>query len=228
MVYLVLLSATLFSIMYARAILGAASQAGLKPIGTELLTFKVLVEVVASYFGIGFVFAAIAYLWHEPAAAGRNTLRQFPPVGLVYLCCDDLDQAAFASLAKLRYRGKLYLIVHDDSTSEATRAEVDAAVEHARARRDWEVVLLRRSSREGGKPGAANYVLQHTGSLYEYFLLCDNDSTVLDPMAIEAGLPYFDDPAVAIVQCRNSAVPDPQGCRLNRWLSRSIDAFHLF
>src|SRR6266540_563610 len=85
MVYLVLLSATLFSIMYARAILGAASQAGLKPIGTELLTFKVLVEVVASYFGIGFVFAAIAYLWHEPAAAGRNTLRQFPPVGLVYL-----------------------------------------------------------------------------------------------------------------------------------------------
>ena len=228
MVYLVLLSATLFSIMYARAILGAASQAGLKPIGTELLTFKVLVEVVASYFGIGFVFAAIAYLWHEPAAAGRNTLRQFPPVGLVYLCCDDLDQAAFASLATLRYRGKLYLIVHDDSKSETNRAEVDAAVKHARARRDWEVVLLRRPSREGGKPGAANYVLQHTGSLYECFLLCDNDSTVLDPLAIETALPYFDDPAVAIVQCRNSAVPDPQGCRLNRWLSRSIDAFHLF
>src|SRR6266545_2962221 len=205
MVYLVLLSATLFSIMYARAILGAASQAGLKPIGTELLTFKVLVEVVASYFGIGFVFAAI-----------------------VYLCCDDLDQAAFASLETLRYRGKLYLIVHDDSKSETKRAEVDAAVKHARARRDWEVVLLRRPSREGGKPGAANYVLQHTGSLYECFLLCDNDSTVLDPLAIETALPDFDDPAVAIVQCRNSAVPDPQGCRLNRWLSRSIDAFHLF
>src|SRR5881296_2240483 len=130
LVYLVLLSATLFSIMYVRAIFGAASQAGLKPIGIDLLTFKVLVEVVASYFGIGFVFAAIAYLWHTPAAAGRRTLPQFPPVGLVYLCCGDLDQAAFASLAKLRYRGKLYLIVHDDSKSEAKRAEVDAAVEH--------------------------------------------------------------------------------------------------
>ena len=82
MVYLVLLSATLFSIMYVRAILGAASQAGLKPIGIDLLTFKVLVEVVASYFGIGFVFAAIAYLWHEPTAVTRKALSQFPPVGL--------------------------------------------------------------------------------------------------------------------------------------------------
>src|SRR6266702_3772342 len=73
LVYLVLCSATLFSIMYARAMLAAASHAGLKPIGIDLLTFKVLVEVVASYFGIGFVFAAIAYCGtSRPRPAGRR------------------------------------------------------------------------------------------------------------------------------------------------------------
>jgi GT2 family glycosyltransferase len=228
MVYLVLCSATLFSALYVRATLQAALPAHLPPVGAALLAFKVLVEVGSSYYGIGFLMASLAYLCAGQTTTAPRRPTEPPPVGIVYLCCDDLNPSAFASLAQLRYPGKRYLIVHDDSTSQANRAAVDAVVEQGRGWKGWEVVLLRRPRREGGKPGAANHALQRTGHLYQYVLLCDNDSTVLDPRAIEAALSYFEDPTVAVVQCRNSAVPEAQGCRVNRWLARSIDAFHVF
>jgi len=91
-----------------------------------------------------------------------------------------------------------------------------------------EVLLLRRPQRTGGKPGAVNYVLEQTGHLYQYFLLCDNDSTAIDPLAIEKALPYFRDERVAVVQCRSVSVENPHYCWINRLLSRSTDVFHVF
>jgi hypothetical protein len=41
-------------------------------------------------------------------------------------------------------------------------------------------------------------------------------------------LPHFNDPSVAVVQCRNISVDDPASCRVNRLLARSIDAFNVF
>jgi hypothetical protein len=105
---------------------------------------------------------------------------------------------------------------------------VDLAVGKLKRRTNHEVLLLRRRTKEGGKASATNYVLAQTAHLFEYFLLCDNDSTVLDPMAIEKALPYFEDPKIAIVQCRNTGVVDPGTCYINRLLTRSIDAFDVF
>jgi len=123
-----------------------------------------------------------------PPKQSRSTAH--PPVGIIYLCCDDLDIEALGSLANLEYEGKRYLIIHDDSKSASVRAELDAAAERLRGQESWEVIVLRRPLREGGKPGAVNYVLEQTGHLYEYFFLCDNDSTVLDFWTIEKAVPF--------------------------------------
>ncbi len=228
MVYFVLCSATLFSLVYTWGIHRATHQAQLTFFVVGLLAFKTLVEVGASYYGFTFLFIALAYLFKRERANEFKLVEQLPPVGLVYLCCNDLDRAALFSLASIAYRGKLYLMVHDDSVSAEQRRDVDQAVQELRRRTDHEVLLLRRPNKEGGKAGVTNYVLAQTAHLYDYFLLCDNDSTALDPRAIERALPYFEDPKIAIVQCRNVGVVDSDTCYVNRLLSRSIDAFNVF
>src|SRR6266403_2546643 len=228
MVYFVLCSATLFSLVYIWSIYRAAHQGHLTFVVIGLLAFKTLVEVGSSYYGFAFLFMAGAYLFTREGENEFKHVEQPAPVGLIYLCCNDLDRDALFSLASLNYRGKLHLVVHDDSVSATQRKEVDQAVQELRRRTEYEVLLLRRPTKEGGKAGVTNYVLAQTAHLFEYFLLCDNDSTALDPRAIEKALPYFEDPKVAIVQCRNVAVVEPSTCSVNRLLSRSIDAFNVF
>lgn len=94
--------------------------------------------------------------------------------------------------------------------------------------RTWEVQVLRRPDRSGGKAGAVNYVLTHTAHLCDFILLCDNDSTVLDPDTIQRALPHLQSPNVAGVQFRSVPVADAGYCRANRRLAESIGAFHAF
>jgi cellulose synthase/poly-beta-1,6-N-acetylglucosamine synthase-like glycosyltransferase len=143
------------------------------------------------------------------------------------LCCDDFDLAAVESLSRMRYGGKRFLVVHDDS-GPAAHSEVAAAVDRLRACSGLEVLLLRRPVREGGKPGALNYVLAETGHLYESFLLCDNDSTAVDAGALEKAMTYMADDSIAVVQCRSVAVESPRYCSVNRLLAQSVNIFHLF
>jgi cellulose synthase/poly-beta-1,6-N-acetylglucosamine synthase-like glycosyltransferase len=228
MVRFVLCSATLFSLAYICDIYERVHLTKLSIFEIGLLAFKTLVEVCASYYGFAFLFIAVAYLFRREGVNELRPAAQSPTVGLIYLCCNDLDRSALFSLANLAYRGKLYLIVHDDSVSANQSREVDEAVEELRRQTNQDVFLLRRPTKEGGKASVINYVLAHTAHLFDYFLLCDNDSTVLDSSAIEKALPYFQDPKIAIVQCRNMGVLDSNTCFVNRLLSRSIDAFNIF
>lgn len=224
MVYFVFCSATLFSLVYVWSIYRAAHQGHLTFVAIGLLAFKTLVEVGSSYYGFAFLFIALAYIFRREGESAVKLVDNPPPVGLICLCCDDLDRDALFSLVSLNYRGRLHLVIHDDSVSATQRKEVDQAVQELRRRTDYEVLLLRRPTKEG----VTNYVLLQTAYLFEYFLLCDNDSTALDPRAIEKALPYFENPRIAIVQFRNVAVVDPNTCSVNRLLSRSIDAFNVF
>src|SRR5260221_2489146 len=228
MVYFVLCTATLFSVFYTWNIYHLAHQTHLATIVVGLLAFKTLVEVGSSYYGFAFLFIAVAYIFRREGADEFKPVENPPPVGVVYLCCNDLDRTALFSLAGLTYRGKLQFVVHDDSVSVSQRNEVDRAVEELRRRTGNEVLLLRRPTKEGGKAGVTNYVLRETSHLFEYFLLCDNDSEALDPRAIERALPHFEDPRVAIVQFRNVAVVFPKTLSLNRLFSRSISPFQVF
>src|ERR1700747_1285016 len=113
MVYFVLCSAALFSFVYTWNIYRVAHQAHLTFLVIGLLAFKTLVEVGSSYYGFAFLFIAVAYLFRKEEPNECKVVGQPPPVGLIYLCCDDLDRGALFSLASLTYRGKLYILVHD-------------------------------------------------------------------------------------------------------------------
>ncbi len=226
--YFVLLGTTLFGVIHIQTVVHAVAQSNFSFSAIGLLAFQTLVEVAASAYAFSFLFTAGAYLMARDPAPRATVPVRSPAVGIVYLCCDDFDRDSFRSLTELCYRGKLYLIVHDDSRSENRRTEVDEAVRDLRARSACEILVLRRPSTEGGKAGASNYVLDQVGGLVEYILVCDNDSTVVDPWAIERALVYFEDEKVAAIQCRNVAADHSQSCRINRMLSRSIDAFNVF
>src|SRR5437879_1139635 len=100
MVYFVLCSATLFSLVYIWSIYRAAHQGHLTFVVIGLLAFKTLVEVASSYYGFAFLFMAAAYIFRREEANEFKLVENPPPVGLIYLCCNDLDRDALFSLAR--------------------------------------------------------------------------------------------------------------------------------
>src|SRR5688572_322610 len=218
----------IFSILYLRYLLQTIAPSEVGWLILLIFVFKTAVEIVASVYGFTFIFGSIFYLFMREKPAVTAPLTNSPPVGIIYLCCDDLDTGALETLARLRYEGQRYLIIHDDSKSDASKSQVDAIADRLSKASAWDVRVLRRPQRTGGKPGALNYVLEQTGDLYDFFLLCDNDSTAEDVLTIEKALPYFQNERVAIVQCRSVAVDSPDYSRVNRLLAQSINAFHVF
>jgi GT2 family glycosyltransferase len=200
------------------------------PAGACAAVFLAAVEIGASFYLVSALLKALAYpkLLQKCAPPPPET-RRCPPVALVYLTCDDLDREALCSLARVRYTGPLFLILHDDSVDPAHRRSVDEAV--ARLREEWDrpVVLLRRPEKSGGKPAAVNWIVTRTSFLHQFFLLCDNDSVALDPEFLPRALArFFEDPSVAAVQFRNRGRTDPRESPLHRFLARAVDAFDVF
>jgi hypothetical protein len=228
--YLTALFAILFAVGYVRYVVGTVAVVDLHAGSRGILVAKTSVELIASTFGIAFLLSAITFLLMPD---GRNRMAPVasegqPSIGIVYLCCDDADWSALNSLSFLSYDGPLRLFIHDDSRSEHALAAVDRMASRLLTARPWDVQVLRRPDRSGGKAGAVNYVLSHTAHLYDFVLLCDNDSTVLDPDTIQRALPHLQPPNVAGVQFRSVPVADPGYCGANRRLAESIGAFHAF
>jgi cellulose synthase/poly-beta-1,6-N-acetylglucosamine synthase-like glycosyltransferase len=125
------------------------------------------------------------------------------------------------------YDGKLFLVIHDDSTDPAINSETEKIAERLSSMNDnINIQVLRLPNKTGGKAGAMNYVLEETSHLYDYFILCDNDSTILQPDIIERSLPFFENRQIAIMQYRSLGIIRKDYCRANHILIKSIDAFH--
>jgi GT2 family glycosyltransferase len=210
--------------------LPALGQAG--PLERFLWGSKIALETLASFYLISNILKAAAYVCQRrgellrPAPIPQS--RSLPSVGLVYLCCDDLDLKALESLCTVRYPGPLFIIVHDDSRTSDVRERVDRALADLEERHGRPITLLRRPSRRGGKPGAVNYVLERTSWMFQYFVLFDNDSIVLQPDFLPRALALLEDPRTAAVQFRSRGVPDAASGILQRNLARAIDAFDVF
>jgi len=93
MAILILLAGTLFSLSYVLAVARQASAVHLSLLATVLLGFKTFVEAGASYYGFALLFTAAAYLWTRIPDVPCCQNSDFPPVSVVYLCCDDFDRA---------------------------------------------------------------------------------------------------------------------------------------
>jgi GT2 family glycosyltransferase len=217
----------MFGAVYCTYVWHTVSSVELSAAAIAVLILKTSIELIASTYGVAFLIGAIAYVrMHDPSPTQPSPRR--PPVGIVYLCCDDADGTALDSLASLSYEGALCLIIHDDSRTEQSRRAVDRIAGELMSRRAWDVRVLRRPEKTGGKAGAVNYVLSETAHLYEYFLLCDNDSQVLSTDTIQRGLAHFESKSIGAVQFRSVPVSDPGYCGTNRRLAASIGAFHAF
>ncbi len=228
--YLTSVSATLFAAAYVAYVAASVEGTDLGAGAWTILVAKTGVELIASTFGIAYLVSAFAFLLmrdRSDAARPRDAEAR-PSVGIVYLCCDDADWSALESLIALSYDGPLHLVIHDDSRSEDARQEVDHMASRLLMARSWDVQVLRRPDKSGGKAGAVNYVLDHTAHHYDFFLLCDNDSAVLDPDTIQRALGYMGPPQVAGVQFRSVPTADPDYCGVNKRLADSIGAFHAF
>jgi len=190
-----------------------------------------MIEVCALFYGVCFVYIGLAYIFSRQYNDGSPYVenKALPSVGIIFLCCNDIDEDAVASLSKLKYEGRLHIIIHDDAVEPASQEMVDALVRKVRlAANNASIEVLRRPVKGGGKSSAVNYVLRETGSRYDYFILCDNDSTILDAHTIEKALGYFVDERIAIVQFRIIGLESEQYCVANSYLIKCIDAFHVF
>jgi GT2 family glycosyltransferase len=221
----------LFAFAYAGHAVAMASSAAM--FGRERLAIvlgETVLELLAGAFGIASAVSAVTFLFMRDTREQSNPPASLepPPIGIVYLCCDDADWTALESLTLLSYRGPLHVVIHDDSRDEDARLGVDRMAARLGVARPWSVRVLRRPDKSGGKAGAVNYVLDHTAHEYDFFLLCDNDSTILDPDTLQRALCHMASPRGAGVQFRSVAVPDPGYCRVNRRLAESIGAFHAF
>jgi 1,2-diacylglycerol 3-beta-glucosyltransferase len=226
-----LVATLLFACAYTAYVASAVSTANLGLAAWVVLVGKTAVELIAGTFGIAFLATALGFLAMREAPAPRQRQpddRACPPIGIVYLCCDDADRTALDSLTTLSYPGPLFLVIHDDSRSEQAQQAVDRMAATLARRRAWDVSVLRRPDRSGGKPAAVNHVLDRTGHLYDYFLLCDNDSTILHPDTLQQALAHLEPGDVGGVQFRSVPVADQGYCAMNRRLSDSIGAFHAF
>lgn len=224
-----LVIASAFCVVYALASIPSLRLEQQSLPAATLLTLKVAAEMLFSFPAATMILVSLTYLLRESRsepATPAVELEDLPSVGVLYLSCGDLDLDAIESLTRLRYEGELHLIVHDDLQGGDVQVDLLAArlsqLEHCN------VHVLRRPNKDGGKPGAINYVFQQLGDRLDYLLICDNDSTCLDPHCIPKLLSPMRDPKVGVVQCRNVAADDPAYCGINRVLSKAIDVFHLF
>ena len=217
----------IFSIGYCVYVWDTVSSISLPASAWAILIVKTGVELIASGYGIAFLVGAVTYVVMRDDLPRPQSVAK-PSVGVVYLCCDDADWSALDTLTSLSYGGPLTLIIHDDSRTKGSRRRVDQFASDLASRRSWDVRVLRRPDKSGGKAGAVNYALSQTAHLYEYFLLCDNDSTVLDPDTLQRALTYLETASVGAVQFRSVPVADPGYCPANRRLAASIGAFHAF
>jgi cellulose synthase/poly-beta-1,6-N-acetylglucosamine synthase-like glycosyltransferase len=198
------------------------------PLGVRLLvTTQWFVEMLFALGIAGTLVVALSY----------SALRKRPPeppphpdspglrIAILYLCCGDLDEDAVQSLLQLDHDGPIELWIHDDKPGGDHA--VDRLVERVRDAA-MPVHLLRRPIKDGGKPGAINWVLQNAPGHADFVLLCDNDSIAVDPMSLRRLLAPMVDPAVAVVQARNVPVLADDQCSVNRIASSAIDVFDLF
>jgi GT2 family glycosyltransferase len=210
-----------------------------KPALLGITIARHLIELICVGYAIAFFYAAIRYV----TVVRRQEATQQPDAdqhvsdgnrtepgtcAIIYLCCNDLEEEAVRELSTLRYDGRLLHILHDDSTDPAENARVDRFVDRLAAETGVRWHILRRPEKQGGKPGATQYILHQTAHEHDYFLLLDNDSYVPDPDVLRRALPCFRDDRVAGVQFRNCTRHAENEGPFARIVAGAVDIFDAF
>ncbi len=95
------------------------------------------------------------------------SLKQYPPVAVLYLTCNDFIPTLASRLKGLTYPN-LTSFVLDDSTKTEYHYEIDRCG----------LPVIRRKTRLDFKAGNLNHWLQHHSHQFDYFIVLDNDSLI--------------------------------------------------
>jgi cellulose synthase/poly-beta-1,6-N-acetylglucosamine synthase-like glycosyltransferase len=196
-----------------------------------LLVVQFQLEVIASAYATFYL--SVATLYRPPACAPRRAdtileVGKYAHIGVVYLCCDDLDSVALESIARVCHHASVPLFVHDDSRSDTARRQVVDKVRRLQELYGLTASIQRRPSCEGGKPGAVNNVIRSLPPQISYILLCDSDSFLSGPEVFQAARIFQDDQLVAIIQFRTEGYLDGRETPLYATLSESITFYDAF
>lgn len=201
-----------------------------RPLGFWSVVYfaKAGIEVIASGFAMFYFLVALFY--KKPTTNRPETDRSEPyqHIAIAYLCCDDLEHRALESVVACAARYSAHLLLHDDSVSTESRADIDKVATVLGDKYAQPIHMIRRSDRVGGKPGAVNNILQNLPPDIEYLLLCDNDSFLPDCNFLEEALTYFHTPEVAVVQLRNIGQIFSKDSHGYKILSMSVDFYDAF
>ena len=164
-----------------------------------------------------------------PAGRGGNPLpaEGNHRIAVGYLCCDDMDAEALDNIVCFCVLHDLPLYVHDDSDSGA-RNDINRAISELMSKYKKHVDIIRRASRQGGKPGAVNNLVTQLRTAADFLLLCDSDSFLLNAELLGDAVAAFDDFRVALVQFNNIGYVKTLDSSSYRILAKSIDFYDAF
>ena len=190
---------------------------------------KTTIEVIASLYAFFYFFVSVYYRKPKNAAYACKNKEFFDEqTAVIYLCCDDFDPEALESIVNCCDDKLLNIMVHDDSFTLTNRDKVNKTVELLCLRYKKEIKIMRRKEREGGKPGALNYVVDNLTKDIKFIVICDSDSYFYDPSFFHKTLAYFKDASTALVQFRNIGHIDSGDPERYRILSESINFYDAF
>jgi len=142
----------------------------------------------------------------------------FPQIAILYPTFNDFQLDAARSCLNQDYP-KFHLFILDDSTSQEHMSAVNRFCE---AHTDL-VTVIRRSTRNGFKPGALNNALSGAASKYPFFAVVDADE-ILPKNFLTESISYIKDSDLAFVQANHAPKPYQQTL-FARELSPSIISF---
>lgn len=117
-----------------------------------IFLFKLPIEIASPIHCIAFLLVGVTFLFIREKPTIKTQLHYHPPVGLIYLCYNDLDIDALRSLMSLSYDGKIFLVIHDDSIDPATNMQTDRVADYLSTLNDKiDIRVLRRKNKKEGK-----------------------------------------------------------------------------
>ena len=145
---------------------------------------RIILGVASVFFLFGLWHIALATmgLFATRKPYGQSEATNSPIVGrhgrvaVLLTVCDDFDEAATESVVN-QHDVPFDLYILDDSTHELCRKKIDSWA----SRHGSEVVVLRRSTRDGFKAGNINNWLAHYGESDKYSHICLADADVVMP-----------------------------------------------
>jgi cellulose synthase/poly-beta-1,6-N-acetylglucosamine synthase-like glycosyltransferase len=155
------------------------------------------------------ILVALRFRLSECLDATVNQFEAVFPVGVVYICSDDVDPQTEEALLRILSLDQTTLVVCDDSLWDSSKAFIDSLCSRLNQRYGCRVTLLRSATGRRGKVPILSEALNVLHA-FEFILLLDSDGGLLDTRGLtHAANIMRAEPSVGIIQFATQCLPRP-------------------